>query len=135
VAEHDTYITTQHPKGNAKNLSYLRNADLRAEDLRSLSSSAPDIGTHAFFYPSVLFDLPKGDEGLTQEEIELVQGAGVNNADDVTFLSPLNLCLTTGIAPAKIVALYRWACQMIAKVHEEQKELIAELEGLREFSN
>jgi hypothetical protein len=131
--EYDTYITTQRPKGNAKNLSYLQNTDLGAEDLYLLSSSAPDIDTYAFFYPSVLVNLR--DEGLTQEEVELVQGAGVNNADDVTFLSPLNLCLTTGIAPAKIVAVYRWASEMIEKVHEEQRELIAELKGLRELSN
>ena len=130
---YNTYITTQRPKGNAKNISYLQNADLGAEDLNLLSSSAPDIDTFAFFYPSILFDLC--DEGLTQEEIELVQGAGVNNADDITFLSTLNLCLTTGLAPAKIVAVYRWASEMIAKVHEEQRELIAELEGLRELSN
>lgn len=100
-----------------------------------LSSSAPDIDTYAFFYPSVLFYHPKGDEALTQEEIELVQGGGVNNADDVTFLSPLNLCVTTGIAPAKIIALYRWANEMIAEVHDEQRESIAELKRLRQFSN
>lgn len=98
-----------------------------------LSSSAPDIETYAFFYPSVLSGLPRGDEGLTQEEVELVRGAGVNNADDVTFLSPSNLCLATGIAPAKIVAFYCWANEMIEKVHEEQRELIAELKGLREI--
>ena len=132
MVEYDTDITTQRPKGNAKNLSYLQNIDLRAEDLHLLSSSAPDIDTYAFFYPTVLFDLC--DEGLTEEEVKLVQGAGVNNADDVTFLSPLNLCLTTGIAPAKIVAVYRWASKMIARVHEEQRELIAKLKGLRELS-
>jgi hypothetical protein len=135
VAEHDIYITTQRQKGNAKNHLYSQNTDFGAEDLRLLSSSAPDIETYPFFYPSVLSDPPRGNEGLTQEEVELVRGAGVDNADDVTFLSPLNLCLTTGIAPAKIVALYRWANGMIEKVHEEQRVLIAELKGLREISS
>jgi hypothetical protein len=72
---------------------------------------------------------------LTQEEVELVHSAGVDNTDDITFLSPLNLCLMTGIAPAKIVAFYCWANEMIEKVHEEQRELIVELEGLQEISS
>jgi hypothetical protein len=35
------------------------------------------------------------------------------------------------IEPEQIVALYLWSSKMISMVHSEQKELIAELKGLR----
>jgi hypothetical protein len=122
---------TQHPKGNTKNPCHIWNNSLRPQARRLLSSHAPDIETYPFFYPSVLFDLPEGYEGVTSEEIEIIQVVGVQNADDFTFLSSLNLCLATGIAPRKIMALYHWADKMIAGVHKEQKETIAELKALR----
>lgn len=122
---------TQRPKGNAKNSGHVWHNSIGPRARHSLSSRAPDVETYAFFYPSVLFDLPEGYEGVTSEEIEIIRGAGVQNADDFTFLSPLNLCLTTGIAPGKIVALYCWADEMIAGVHKEQKETIVELKALR----
>jgi hypothetical protein len=76
-------------------------------------------------------DLPTDYAGLKLGDIELIQTAGVQYADDFTFLSPLNLCLGTGIEPEQIVALYLWSSKMISMVHSGQKELIAELKGLR----
>lgn len=124
----DTYITTQRPKGNAK--KRLQNS-FEHEDLRLLSSCVLYVETYAFIYPSLLLDLPEGYDGVESGEIEVIHCAGVQNADDFTFLSPLNLSLASGIAPTKIAALYHWAEEMIAKVHEEQKESIAELKALR----
>jgi hypothetical protein len=95
-----------------------------------LSSRAPAIETYAFVYPSLAMDLPTEYAGLKLSDIELIQNAGVQDADDFTLLSPLNLCLTTGIEPEQIVALYLWSSKMISMVHREQKGLIAELEGL-----
>jgi len=60
----------------------------------------------------------------------MIWGVGIWNTDDFTFLSLLNLCLTTGIAPRKIMALYRWADKIITGVHKEQKETIVELKAL-----
>jgi len=68
--------------------------------------------------------------GVTSEEIEMIWGACIQNTDNFTFLFLLNLCLTIGIAPRKIVALYCWADEMIVGVHKEQKETIVELKAL-----
>jgi hypothetical protein len=65
-------------------------------------------------------------------EIDLLHRAGVTNADDFTFLSPLNLCLSTGIAPETIVSFYRWA-EMIEKVHKQQTQCIVELKAWPEM--
>ena len=99
-----------------------------------LSSCALYVETYAFSYPSLLSDLTEGYEGISSEELEVIQCAGVQNADDFTFLSPINLTLAAGTAPTKIAALYHWAGEMIAKVHENQKESIAELKALRNMS-
>jgi len=96
-----------------------------------LSSQAPPIETYAFVYPSLAMDLPTDYVGLKLSDIELIQNVGMQYADDFTFLSPLNLCLTTGIEPEQIVALYLWSRKMISMVHREQKGLITELKGLR----
>ena len=68
--------------------------------------------------------------GVTSEEIEMIWGACIQITDNFTFLFLLNLCLTIGIAPRKIVALYCWADEMIVGVHKEQKETIVELKAL-----
>jgi len=120
----------QCPKGNAKNSGHIRNNSLGPQARRSLPPHAPDIETYPFFHPSVLSDLPEGYKGVTSEEIEMIWGVGIWNTDDFTFLSLLNLCLTTGIAPRKIMALYRWADKIITGVHKEQKETIVELKAL-----
>jgi len=121
----------QCPKGNAKNSGHIWNNSLGPWACHSLPPHAPDIEMYPFFYPSVLSDLPEGYEGVTSEEIEMIQGAGIQNTDNFTFLFPLNLCLMMGIAPRKIMALYHWADEMIAGVHKEQKETIVELKALR----
>jgi hypothetical protein len=76
-------------------------------------------------------DLLEEYDGVESGEIEVIHCVGVQNADDFMFISPLNLSLASEIAPTKIAALYYWAEEMIAKVHKEQKESIAELKALR----
>jgi hypothetical protein len=132
--EDNTYILTQSLKGIARS-SHVQNNSLGVDDRHLLLSAAHDTETFPLLYPSILFDLPEGydsSDRLTTEEIELIQGAGLNNVDDVTFLSPLNLCL---IAPKKIVELYCWVGDMIARVHKEKMDSIEEVKGWRQLSS
>jgi hypothetical protein len=52
-------------------------------------------------------------------------------ADDFMLISPLNLCLATGVLPEKVLFLYSWAERMISILHEEKRDTIEEMEGMR----
>jgi hypothetical protein len=84
-----------------------------------------EVETYPFKYPSLKEDLPPNFVDLDTAELQNIKGAGVKYADDFTMLSPLNLCLSTGIAPEKISALYNWSEMIIYMVHAEQKETIS----------
>lgn len=75
-------------------------------------------------YPAVSSGIPRGYAGLGRRDIEVLRNTGIHHADDFNSFSPLKLCLSTGIEPNKIVALYFWAHRMILKVHKNEKELI-----------
>ena len=89
------------------------------------------IETHGFIYPSIASDLPEGYAGLDASDIEVAQAAGMLYADDFTLLSPLHLFLSTEIAPAKIIALYFWAAEMIERIQKEEASLIAQMMAFR----
>lgn len=96
-----------------------------------LSNLSMDIKTYYFIYPSIASDLPKDLSGITTEEKERIMLAGIEYADDFSLLSPLNLCLSTHIAPEKIMALYTWAEEAINEVHAKEVGAILEVEGWR----
>jgi hypothetical protein len=99
-----------------------------------LSSRAPSIETYAFAYPS-LDSFMKNFAAIEPKDTQRIRiVAGIEYADDVMLFSPLHLCLMTGIEPEKILALYFWAREMIALIHEENSELIVDLKALRSLS-
>jgi hypothetical protein len=91
-----------------------------------------EIDTYPFEYLSLKEDLPFEFAGINADELEvIIKGAGIASADDFTWISPLNLSLSTGIEPEKISALYAWAETMIRAEHAKQKEVVAFIDEIR----
>jgi len=85
------------------------------------------VETYPLTYPTVVV----GYAGLTLADVEVINIAGVHHADDFTLVSPQNLCMSTRIAPEKMLALYFWARRTISHVHAEKQGWIQELKAMR----
>ena len=84
-----------------------------------------EIDTYPFEYLSLKEDLPLAFAGIDADELEvIIKGAGIVSTADFTWISPLNLSLSTSIEPEKISALYTWAETMIHAEHTKQKEAV-----------
>ena len=116
---------------NSCKLTNLEQNVFKAAASQLLSNLSMDIKTYYFIYPSIASDLPKDLSGITTEEKDRIMLAGIECADDFSLLSPLNLCLSTHIAPEKIMALYTWAEEAINEVHAKEVGAIIEVEGWR----
>jgi hypothetical protein len=65
--------------------------------------------------------------GLDFEEGKILLVGAIEYADDLAFISPLRLCLSSGIPPEKVLALYTWAERMILEVHAKEQDFLEEV--------
>jgi hypothetical protein len=89
--------------------------------------------TYAFEYPKLetLLDALHPTILLDADERAMLYILRMEYADDFTLISPLNLCLATGVLPEKVLFLYSWAARMISILHEEKRDTIEEMEVMR----
>lgn len=94
-----------------------------------------DVETYWFEYPSLEQDLPMNFAGLEINELRAIEAAGMEYADDFVMLTPLDLCIGTGISPEKISAVCSWAETMIYSVHAEHADTVKWIKGVREIGD
>jgi hypothetical protein len=84
--------------------------------------------TYGFIYPELTaFSDELYPSGLDFEEARILQVGATEYADDLTLVSPLHLCLSSGIPPEKVLALYTWAERMILEVHAKEQDFLEEV--------
>ena len=98
----------------------------------SLSLDALNIETYAFTYPILDDLLSTLDESVPNHNFlepgdhEVLVIAGINNVDHFTWVCEQNLHSSTEIPPAKIIALYKTAVEMILSFHKKMNKEIEE---------
>lgn len=81
-----------------------------------------------------LLDTVVGDDGRDFIDTRGRQGlriAGLTNVDDFILISPVDLCLVSRIWPEKVNTLFAFAKDMIEDTHFEERDIIREIENLR----
>jgi len=98
-----------------------------------LSSYDMNPRTYAFEYPKLkmLLDILHPAVLLDADKCGQLNMLQMEYVDDFILISLLNLCLSTGIMPKKVLFLYSWAERMISVLHKEKKDTIKEIEQMR----
>lgn len=122
----------------------MRALDTCLEAGRMLSSSIPQISMYPFIYPTVgdLFDRlnvrdcllgshTNTDDFLGADLLEVLAGASLEQIDELTFISPRQLHLATGMAAWRVASVYKEVIAMINEFHLTMEDDINNIEQMR----